>query len=166
MSVETIEDLRRASEARKQFRRSLSTAKSKLEIPQCGAHPPKAGVDLARQFERRNAVARPALPEVKVAPLPSIKDISDAVGRYFRLSEMDLISPRRTCGVVYPRQIAMFLARTMTMRSLPYIGQRMGGRDHTTVLHGTRRIEALLAAGDGEVIADVEAIKQMIEAGR
>ena len=54
-----------------------------------------------------------------------------------------LFAERRTKGIVKPRQIAMYLAKELTPRSLPDIGRRIGGRDHTTVLHGVRKIDAL-----------------------
>src|SRR5262249_3928224 len=59
-------------------------------------------------------------------------------------SRADLLSSRRTANVVRPRQVAMYLAKTLTLRSLPEIGRRFGGRDHTTELHAVRKIENLV----------------------
>jgi hypothetical protein len=74
------------------------------------------------------------------APLElSIEEIQATVARHYRVAQPDLISARRTAGVVRPRQIAMFLAKNLTPNSLPVIGRKFGGRDHTTVLHAVRR---------------------------
>src|SRR6202012_3430334 len=62
---------------------------------------------------------------------------------FYKLELRDFQSPQRSRRVARPRQVAMFLARELTMRSLPEIGKRFGGRDHTTVLHACRRIAAL-----------------------
>ena len=74
-----------------------------------------------------------------------IEDIQRVVARQYNVSRSDLLSSRRTANVVRPRQVAMYLAKTLTLRSLPEIGRRFGGRDHTTVLHAVRKIEALVA---------------------
>ena len=74
-----------------------------------------------------------------------IEDIQKLVASHYSVSRADILSSRRTAVVVKPRQVAMFLAKTLTMRSLPEIGRRFGGRDHTTVLHAVRKIEALSA---------------------
>ena len=71
------------------------------------------------------------------------------------------LSSRRTANVVRPRQIAMYLAKTLTLRSLPEIGRRFGGRDHTTVLHAVRKIENL--SDTDKVLADeIETLKRML----
>ena len=70
-----------------------------------------------------------------------IEDIQRVVARQYNVSRSDLLSSRRTANVVRPRQVAMYLAKTLTLRSLPEIGRRFGGRDHTTVLHAVRKIE-------------------------
>ncbi len=77
-----------------------------------------------------------------------IEDIQKLVASHYNVSRADILSSRRTANVVRPRQIAMYLAKTLTPRSLPEIGRRFGGRDHTTVLHAVRKIEAL-AGKDG-----------------
>ncbi len=73
-----------------------------------------------------------------------IEDIQRVVARQYNVSRSDLLSSRRTANVVRPRQVAMYLAKTLTLRSLPEIGRRFGGRDHTTVLHAVRKIEGLV----------------------
>ena len=70
-----------------------------------------------------------------------IDDILKIVGRHFNVARTDLLSPRRARSIVVPRQIGMYLAKKMTSRSLPEIGRRFGGRDHSTVLHAVRKIE-------------------------
>ena len=70
-----------------------------------------------------------------------IEDIQRVVARQYNVSRADLLSSRRTANVVRPRQVAMYLAKILTLRSLPEIGRRFGGRDHTTVLHAVRKIE-------------------------
>ena len=77
-----------------------------------------------------------------------IEDILKIVGRHYNVARSDLLSPRRSRSVVVPRQIGMYLAKKLTPRSLPEIGRRFGGRDHSTVLHAVRKIEELLRSDD------------------
>jgi chromosomal replication initiator protein len=76
----------------------------------------------------------------------TIEEIQRKTAEYYKLDLRDLHSPRRARRVARPRQVAMYLARELTSRSLPDIGRRFGGRDHTTVLHACRRIESLCRA--------------------
>jgi chromosomal replication initiator protein len=73
----------------------------------------------------------------------SIEDIQRKTAEFYKLDVRDFHSPQRARRVARPRQVAMYLSRKLTTRSLPEIGRRFGGRDHTTVLHACRRIEAL-----------------------
>ncbi len=73
----------------------------------------------------------------------SIEDIQRKTAEFYKLEVKDFHSPQRARRVARPRQVAMYLARKLTTRSLPEIGRRFGGRDHTTVLHACRRIEEL-----------------------
>ena len=73
----------------------------------------------------------------------SIEDIQRKTAEFYKLDVRDFHSPQRARRVARPRQVAMYLARKLTTRSLPEIGRRFGGRDHTTVLHACRRVEAL-----------------------
>ncbi len=91
-----------------------------------------------------------------------IEDIQKLVATHYSVSRADILSSRRTAVVVKPRQVAMFLAKTLTMRSLPEIGRRFGGRDHTTVLHAVRKIEAL-AQTDGGLRDEIELLKRMLQ---
>jgi hypothetical protein len=84
----------------------------------------------------------------------TIGKVMFAVAQYFNISTRDLKSPSRVAGIVYARQIGFYLAREAAKRSFPEIGKRFGGRDHTTVLHGYRKIEAL-AKTDWTVAYDI-----------
>lgn len=91
----------------------------------------------------------------------TIEQIQRAVCRSYNVGRMDLLSARRTANIVRPRQLAMFLAKMMTLRSLPEIGRRFGGRDHTTVLHAVRKMEALIGK-DKAFETEVDLIKKRI----
>lgn len=91
-----------------------------------------------------------------------IEDILKMVSRHFKVPRNDLLSSRRSRDVVRPRQIAMYLAKSLTARSLPEIGRRFGGRDHTTVLHSVRKVEQLMK-DDGDLQQEVELLKRMLE---
>ena len=75
----------------------------------------------------------------------TIDEIIRKVADHYNLRMSDLLSARRARQVARPRQVAMYLAKTLTSRSLPDIGRRFGGRDHTTVIHAVRKIEELRA---------------------
>ncbi len=87
----------------------------------------------------------------------TVDEIQKATAEHFALKQADLLCERRTRAIARPRQMAMYLAKTLTTRSYPDIGRRFGGRDHTTVLHAVRRIEELKAE-DASMVADIEAI--------
>jgi chromosomal replication initiator protein len=91
-----------------------------------------------------------------------IEDIQRIVARHYNVSRSDLLSSRRTANVVRPRQIAMYLAKTLTLRSLPEIGRRFGGRDHTTVLHAVRKIEGLIGS-DNALATEIESLKSQLQ---
>lgn len=90
-----------------------------------------------------------------------VDDILRVVAKHYNVSRADLLSQRRTANVVKPRQIAMYLAKTLTLRSLPEIGRRFGGRDHTTVLHAVRKIDGLIAT-DRSLADEIEALKRLV----
>lgn len=98
---------------------------------------------------------------VKAERRVSVDEIQKSVAGYFNLTVDDILSKRRTQSVVRPRHIAMYLAKTMTTRSLPDIGNRFGGRDHSTVIHAVKKITARLAC-DSVLADDVEAIKRRL----
>jgi len=91
-----------------------------------------------------------------------IEDIQKLVATHFNVSRADILSSRRSASVVKPRQIAMYLSKVLTLRSLPEIGRRFGGRDHTTVLHAVRKIETAVQA-DTTLRDDVELLKRMLQ---
>jgi chromosomal replication initiator protein len=91
-----------------------------------------------------------------------IEDIQRIVARQYNVSRADLLSSRRTANVVRPRQVAMYLAKVLTLRSLPEIGRRFGGRDHTTVLHAVRKIENL-AGNDSTFAEEIEGLKRQLQ---
>ncbi|MCG6857424.1 MAG: chromosomal replication initiator protein DnaA [Salaquimonas sp.] len=90
-----------------------------------------------------------------------VEDIQKVVARHYNVSKNELLSNRRTRAIVRPRQIAMYLAKVLTPRSLPEIGRRFGGRDHTTVLHAVRKIEDLVA-NDQKLAREVELLKRLV----
>ena len=92
----------------------------------------------------------------------SIDEIQRKVCEHFRIRQAEMGSARRAREVARPRQIAMYLAKQLTQRSLPEIGRRFGGRDHTTVIHAVRTIEALRVK-DAEIDADVRLLLRQLE---
>jgi chromosomal replication initiation ATPase DnaA len=91
-----------------------------------------------------------------------IDDIQQAVARRYNCTRADLLSPQRTHDIVRPRQIAMYLAKHLTLQSLPEIGRRFGGRDHTTILHAVRKIEDLVKS-DPALAREIEELKREIK---
>ena len=92
----------------------------------------------------------------------TVDEIQKATAEHFALKQADLLCERRTRAIARPRQLAMYLAKTLTTRSYPDIGRRFGGRDHTTVLHAVRRIEQLKAE-DAAMTADIEVITRKLK---
>lgn len=93
---------------------------------------------------------------------PSISDIKTATCAYYarlRLSPADLEGPVRRRRVAFPRHVAMYLVRELTTFSMARIGERFGGRDHSSVLHGVRRVKR-----HPKSLADAEAIRRLLEA--
>ena len=74
----------------------------------------------------------------------TIEEIQRKVAEHFNIRLSDMIGPKRLRTIARPRQIAMYLSKQLTPRSLPEIGRRFGGRDHTTIMHGVRKIEELM----------------------
>jgi chromosomal replication initiator protein len=91
-----------------------------------------------------------------------IDDILKIVGRHYNVAKSDLLSPRRSRTVVVPRQIGMYLAKKLTSRSLPEIGRRFGGRDHSTVLHAVRKIDEQVRV-DEKLAKDVALLIRLME---
>jgi len=93
----------------------------------------------------------------------TIDEIIRKVADHYNLRLSDMLSPRRARAVARPRQVAMFLSKMLTAKSLPEIGRRFGGRDHTTVIHAIRKIEELKSV-DNQISEDVELLRRMLEA--
>jgi len=92
----------------------------------------------------------------------TIDEIQRRVSEHFKIRQAEMVSARRARVVARPRQIAMYLSKQLTPRSLPEIGRRFGGRDHTTVIHAVKQIEKLRAA-DTEIDADVRLLLRSLE---
>ncbi|WP_294339559.1 chromosomal replication initiator protein DnaA [uncultured Sphingomonas sp.] len=92
----------------------------------------------------------------------TIDEIQKAVSTHFDLKTIDLLSARRAVAVARPRQIAMYLAKRLTTRSLPEIGRKFGNRDHSTVIHAVRRIEELRGT-DRDVDSAVNTLLRQLE---
>jgi chromosomal replication initiator protein len=92
----------------------------------------------------------------------TIDDIQRRVADHYALKLNDMLSPRRAREVARPRQVAMYLAKMLTPRSLPEIGRRFGGRDHTTVMHAVKRIEELRAS-DHELDRDIAQLRRALD---
>ena len=93
----------------------------------------------------------------------TVEEIQRKVSEHYNIRLSDMIGPKRVRTYARPRQVAMYLAKQLTSRSLPEIGRRFGGRDHTTVMHGVKRIEDLKVQ-DGQVAEDLEMLRRALEA--
>ena len=92
----------------------------------------------------------------------SIEEIQRRVAEHYAIRLSDMSSPRRARAVARPRQVAMYLCKQLTTRSLPEIGRKFGGRDHTTVMHAVRKIEELRSTDSG-FAEDVDLLRRMLE---
>ena len=92
----------------------------------------------------------------------TMEEIQKRVAEHFQIRLSDMSSARRSRTVARPRQIAMYLAKQLTSRSLPEIGRAFGGRDHTTVIHAVRKVEELMKA-DAAFAEDVDLLTRMLE---
>ncbi|HXP30632.1 MAG TPA: chromosomal replication initiator protein DnaA [Stellaceae bacterium] len=92
----------------------------------------------------------------------TIDEIQKRVAEHYNIRLADMHSARRARAVARPRQVAMYLCKQLTPRSLPEIGRKFGGRDHTTVMHAVRKIEELRAA-DRTLAEDIELLRRMLE---
>ncbi|WP_432769160.1 MAG: chromosomal replication initiator protein DnaA [Sphingopyxis sp.] len=114
-----------------------------------------ARVDLALAEDRLAENVRSARPRI------TIEEIQRAVCAHYRLDKSDMVSKRRVRAIARPRQVAMYLAKELTPRSYPEIGRRFGGRDHSTVIHAVRTVEALRVA-DSELDSEIAAIRRSL----
>ena len=92
----------------------------------------------------------------------TIEEIQKKVAEHFNIKVSDMHSARRARAVARPRQVAMYLSKQLTARSLPEIGRRFGGRDHTTVMHAVKKVEELKVT-DSEFAEDVELLRRMLD---
>ncbi|WP_127901249.1 chromosomal replication initiator protein DnaA [Solirhodobacter olei] len=92
----------------------------------------------------------------------TIEEIQRKVAEHYNVRLSDLIGPKRVRTIARPRQIAMYLAKQLTPRSLPEIGRRFGGRDHTTIMHGVRKIEELMGQ-DTQMAEDLLLLRRLLE---
>jgi chromosomal replication initiator protein len=92
----------------------------------------------------------------------TIEEIQKRVSEHWNIRLTDMSSPRRARAVARPRQVAMYLAKQLTSRSLPEIGRRFGNRDHTTVMHAVQRVTELMER-DAAFAEDVELLRRMLE---
>ncbi|AQS49633.1 chromosomal replication initiation protein DnaA [Thioclava nitratireducens] len=92
----------------------------------------------------------------------TVEEIQRKVAEHYNVRLSDLVGPKRLRAIARPRQVAMFLAKSLTTRSLPDIGRRFGGRDHTTIMHGIRKIEELRGT-DSQLAEDIELLRRLLE---
>ena len=121
------------------------------------AHARFTGERITQDFARQ---ALKELLAVQEKPI-TIDNIQKLVAEYYKVRVADLLSSRRNRSITRPRQIAMALAKTLTKQSLPEIGSAFGGRDHTTVLHACRKVEALREE-DRRIGEDFEILSRML----
>lgn len=93
----------------------------------------------------------------------TIEEIQRKVAEHFNIRLSDMIGPKRVRTIARPRQIAMYLSKQLTPRSLPEIGRRFGGRDHTTIMHGVRKIEELMST-DSQLSDDLQLLRRLLQA--
>jgi hypothetical protein len=98
-------------------------------------------------------------------PFQEVRKIQECVGKYYGVTRADLMSERRMKELIRPRHVAIYLAKQLTPLSLPSIGRRFGGRDHTTILHAVRKIEAL-ARLDRELAFEVAVLVDTLTDGK
>jgi chromosomal replication initiator protein len=92
----------------------------------------------------------------------TIEEIQRKVAEHYNIRLSDMIGPKRVRTIARPRQIAMYLAKQLTLRSLPEIGRRFGGRDHTTIMHGVRKIEELMST-DSQLSDDLQMLRRQLQ---
>jgi len=112
-------------------------------------------LDLAR------SVLKDIFPERSLKPI-TVSTIQQEVCKFYGIAKNDLVGNKRSQSIVYPRQVAMYLARELTDLSLPRIGAEFGGRDHTTVMHATAKIQKLLNA-QREVYNQIQTLTNLVK---
>lgn len=127
------------------------------------ARPPLNIIPIAKAVKPDDWTRMPVV-HVEIRRRVTVNEIQHLVADHFGLSMTALLSERRSRDITRPRQMAMYLARKHTSRSLPEIGRLFGGLDHTTILHGSKRIEALLETHE-EVVTHVNALTRKLSIG-
>jgi len=92
----------------------------------------------------------------------TVEEIQRKVAEHYNIRLSDMIGPKRQRTIARPRQIAMYLSKSLTTRSLPDIGRRFGGRDHTTIMHGVRKVEELRGT-DSQLAEDLELLRRLLQ---
>ena len=128
-----------------------------------GGAPVKSNLTMVLEFARGVREVNPGAYILPIPERPKIDDIISATAAHFGLPVHELLDDRRARPISRARQVAMYLAKTLTFRSLPEIGRKLGGRDHTTVLWGIRKITSLLECGDTELAAAIAALTARLE---
>jgi chromosomal replication initiator protein len=143
----------------------VTDGRSAKALERVGAKGADGGIVSTGDDITASILAALALRDLAQAAEPArvrIDDILKVVGRHYNVARADLLSPRRAQSIVRPRQVGMYLAKKLTSRSLPEIGRRFGGRDHSTVLHAVRKIEELMQSDD-RLAREVALLMRLIE---
>jgi hypothetical protein len=172
------------------FRQSIAEKADALKAKPEGAHQPRDAAPEAASAQpdppaevitlEAPALALPmmkkpwfAIVDIRATVPLRVSEIQDVICAAYGVDIVELTAERRTARIVRARQVAMYLAKVMTGRSLPEIGRRFGGRDHTTVLHAVRKIEAKVEFNaeaselfDPELSDFVKGLRAEIEARR
>jgi chromosomal replication initiator protein len=126
---------------------------------------------MAAKISSSISALTPAPGKVGHLPFPavpgriSVRRVLEATAAHFGTTVEALRSPARTQPLSRRRQVAMHVARKVTGRSLPFIARHIGRKDHSTILHGVRRVKTRIDAGDGETVAAVNAIVAQVTGG-
>ncbi|HEV7222090.1 MAG TPA: DnaA/Hda family protein [Pirellulales bacterium] len=148
--------MRKLAEALAVTAPELAGALAQLELFARAQPPATLGESAIRESAIRESVVERYLASRETPKQPSLQGIASHTARYFALKVAELKSPSRRRAVVVARDVAMYLARQMTGKSLKQIGEFFGGRDHTTVLHGCRKTEGLIQSDPGTQLAVLE----------
>lgn len=149
----TAEQVRQRAIASQRFR-----AASRVHVPAPKPIPPKPNGVLALAVwpDWVNEIAHGQFqPYIVKRQYPRIDDIIHFVAVHYQVNDSDILSIRRTAKIVRSRHVAAYLSKELTLRSLPEIGRKFGGRDHTTILHAVRKITGLIET-DPVLAADCE----------
>jgi hypothetical protein len=165
-----LQELQRQHEEHKARRARLMTPPKVVQITQSDPEAqlvevitkaPDPNNDLAARLQKLE-LAVFGMERVEAPVRRGVREIIKHTAKHYNVPFLDIIAARRTGEIIMPRHVAMYLAKTITGHSFPYIGRLMGGRDHTTVMHGVRKITAQLE-WDDDLARDVAAIKQSLE---